>query len=261
MSGRRRLRKAITLVETLIALGVVAILTLLVIMGLRHVRGATTTVTDLAGLGASMHDFLLYAEDHDGRLPNVGLPRPPPRSVTFPYRADDSLAVQADLYWSNTNQWPRLMTEWKGRFEPYWHSAQGVADPRPAMPLPEGSPMLTPSQYALTLFEYSPTLITKPSLWTFPGRAAPSTEAIVPEYEIVAVWQVRHPSGKGVLAYLRGYERSRRNPILAAFADGAASSKSSDSAKQTAVMPLLPFPTLRGAPVAATLDGYQGVDF
>lgn len=258
----RHARPGLTLVETLIALFVVALLTALAIVALRQTRSKVTMLVDVTNIGSTFKDFAAYAAEHDGKLPNAGLPPTEPGASWTPYwpTANMSVDAMASQYWGQVTSWPRVVSHWKGRAEAYWHPSAGP-DIRHAPPgVPPEAIARQPLEWAETYFLYSYTMLSRPSLWTYPGRGATSYGPLLPEFEVVSLSRIRSPASKGVLVCLES-PTLPKGELAAAFADGSASNRKRSDAKPMAVNPTASIPTTRGQPVLTTMSGYEGADY
>lgn len=255
--NHRTARGGMTLVELTISMIIVALLTAGAIYALRSARARVRTATTVANLGLTARDFLAFAAEHDMIMPNVGLPAAPIVARWYSVGAMQgqpplSADVLASLYWTQTASWPRYFTWWRGSTPDHWYSAAGPTapeqDPR------QGAPIAPPFDSDLY---YSPTMITKPSLWTWPASAMTGWAALAPMYEVVSLAKVRRPSGKGMLTYNKA---EALGSICVAFCDGGASERNPADAGPTAQPPNYP-PNIRGKAVLHTIDGYLGADF
>lgn len=250
-------RRAMTLMEVAtgcIVLGVSASLACVSMAEMKRDAGASS---NLANIGSTIADFFVYADESQGKMPNFGLPSDP--AADWFYNDPAMITPNGDiakamLYASIAVDWPRLLTRRFGAERPHWHSDDGPFIPDMPAPLPPGASLVGPFP---SRFKYSLTLVTAPTMWTWPGRVGLRFDALTSEFEVVRQDSVTHPSRKGVLLFDRDEDQSR---WLVGFADGAASErKPSDGIP--AAQPVF-HPTVgRGRAVMSTINGYLGVDF
>ncbi|MGD9691488.1 MAG: Tfp pilus assembly protein FimT/FimU [Phycisphaerales bacterium] len=249
-------RSGISLLEVVIALGVIALLTALAITSLRRTRANTRDLRDTVSLGLTIRDFHAYANDQAGNYPNAGLAHTPESQWFFTAHLPPHL--QTGAYFSQMTAWPRVMHHWSGRFQTHWHSVDGYNDLGGTYPPTVGwTPEITPDQHTPTLFLYSLSMLTHPDLWARPGVGPLSMEQISTRCRLVQTADVAFPSLKGVLLFRN---REASGSWLVAFADGSASARLVADAAPPAAPPSGP-PDREGVPVLNTVDGYRGRDF
>ena len=253
-------RRAMTIVEVLLAISIIVVLTSILIVALRRVKPMKDEMMEVSNLRMTMTDFLAWAAEHEEKWPTYGLPEKTAPSGMYSRigQASNAAMMAAELYFGAITSWPSILGLWKGSDEPHWYQIGGpdlsFAANWPASSTPVGP---FPSKY-----QYTNTMRTRPELWQWPGAVPRMNRRgeMLPWASDVAVADVKQPSGKGVLVYDSGGGASPATRLYVAFADGSARLMDAASAKPTAFDPL--DRTIgRGDPVLATLDGYLGSDF
>lgn len=257
MNNAHRFRRAgVTLVEVLVALGVIAVLLAISLAAFRRARITANDAKDLSNLRMTMLDFISYCNDHQGAWPNAGLPDA--QDLWFYPPARSEWRTRIGLYESVAENWPMVLKRWSGASAEHWHSAYddftsgGRIDPSQARA--EGRDLFgVQSKYL-----YSRTFVTRWDAWTNPGLNVPFEEYARTYFRIVRLSDVVSPSAKGVLRHdARPGNTDLRH---CAFADGSASLRSMRAGRPTAVPPLWGSET-PGLPILSTLHGYLGADY
>ncbi|MGP1309225.1 MAG: type II secretion system protein [Phycisphaerales bacterium] len=243
-----RTRPGVTIVEVLVTIAATAILTGLLLFGIRAVRGQSLAMKDLHNLRLSGQDLLIWSVENDGKVLNIESPNSRLFQQAYPGLTPD-FNLYLSLYFSQFVNWPEFLEAVHGLKREHWQTAY-----RPGhINGPEGAP---PDLLQRQHFQLSPTLHTSPDLWADPTPAASALEC-APYIQSVRFSEVRHPSSKGMIAHLDIPQRSDVAHIL--FVDS--------SARRIATH-LLHAPTNNprsrsrgpGRPVLHTLDGHYGRD-
>jgi hypothetical protein len=242
-------RRAVTLVEVLVTIGVTVILTLILITGLRAVRGQTLAMKDLQNLRLSGQDMLLWSTDNDDKFLNFEDPTSDLFQRAYPSLASPPLSLYMSMYFAQYVHWPTYLAVYVGERREYW---QTVYRPTEIEAGPSSSPVTFPRQH----LQLSPTLHTSSSLWTRP-LAAGGTMACAPYIKVVRMGNIAHPSRKGVLAHLDIPQDAEHAHCL--FADQSASRWRQSNLSEPAGNPRNPRGE-NGRPVLHTFGGYEGVD-
>ena len=249
-------RRAMTLVELLVTLGVIAVLIAIAVPVLRAVYAMRHDAINLSNARATMQDFAAYAAAHDGELPNPGLPQNSRPGDPY-YFSTGGTPAAISVYGALEKQWPVVLKHWLGHSERHWHSSfddftfGGNIDPSD---VPEGYDVYGQQSQLL----YSPTCYTIAEVWTMPATVL-DEDAYREVPKVVRLDDIAHPGRKGVLVNRDRPGEPRQ--IYVAFADGAAAMHAIDDARPQAAPPRSADPNLPGFPVMATLHGYEGIDF
>lgn len=244
-------RRGVTLVEVLVTIAVAAVLTLILILSLRGVRGQTLAIKDLHNLRLSAQDMLLWSHDNDHKFLNFVDPTSSLfRTVNLGLESP-SFNLYCQLYLAQSINWAQYLQVGLGQPTPadHWDTAY-----RPqTVNIQAGSSLMTVER---PRFEYSPTMLTSPELWTESPPATNSLEC-APYFSVVRLSNVRFPSDKGMLCHRHVPEP--QSTIHVAFVDGSAAAHPTDSLKPPAGSP-----TSRtgspGHPVLHTMRGFEGAD-
>lgn len=232
--ARTRRRRAFTLTELLVSIGVIGALLAIVVTSLRSARGTALSTVSLNNLRDIGHTFRRYASAHRDEYPF------PPRSAeqpgTYgPIYFDPPGSPNPSNYYYHTLWpymeyiWPALMHDvapWPERFASWLSPGKRLPDPdKPAW-----------EQGVYTSYFYSNSFIAKPRVWS--GDTSVTDADIGP----VRTSMVTHPANK-VLAYdaeraylLPDVVAKHPRPIL--FADGSASLRHDKEAHPPASNPL-----------------------
>lgn len=249
-------RRGFTIVEVCVSLALTGLSLAVCAVALAERQQQAATTDNARRLGLTIADFAAYTADHRGYMVNAGLPEdqtaawfyPPPEAA-----AGAPFSVNAARYPAQTIEWPFILDRWLGRTEEHWHATEGpwVSKNRPPRP---GAIRVGPQP---SRFAYSFTMLSKPSMWTWPGRSDMSWEALAPEFEAVRADRIAFPDRKGVLLY---DPDDKLTPWVVAFADGSAGERDRERARPAAQPPFRNG-IERGRAVLATLDGYLGWDY
>lgn len=154
-------RRGVTLVEVLVTIAVAAVLTLILILSLRGVRGQTLAIKDLHNLRLSAQDMLLWSHDNDHKFLNFVDPTSSLfRTVNLGLESP-SFNLYCQLYLAQSINWAQYLQVGLGQPTPadHWDTAY-----RPqTVNIQAGSSLMTVER---PRFEYSPTMLTSPELWT-----------------------------------------------------------------------------------------------
>jgi hypothetical protein len=203
-----------------------------------------------------MVDFLVYAADHDGVAPNIGVPGVDNGSPWYigMETPNDMMAV----YFALDRSWPLYLNSYFGESHKYWHPPPG-----PEFPETLTQAGHTPDDYdedsllaMPSLYRYSENFLTTPALWTgdYSGLSLGDGLAFAVR---VRFDQTAFPAAKGVL--IQGGELKRRGRTPTAFVDGSASNISENQ-----FLSAVPYPFGTSSdpfsPVLTTKNGYEGRD-
>jgi prepilin-type N-terminal cleavage/methylation domain-containing protein len=242
-------RRAVTLIEVLVTVAVAVILTLIVIVGMRSVRGQTLAMKDLHNLRLSGQDILLWSVDNDGKVLNIETPDSKLYRIAYPSLPSPDFNLYLSLYFSQFVNWHEFLKALHGVEREHWVTAYRAR----LIQAPSGAP---PVALERQHFQLSPTLHTAAELWTNPTPAATSLEC-APYIKTVRFSSVRYPAGKGLIAHLDIPDTPETAHIL--FVDGSTERLSNDM-----LQPPTNNPRSRsrgpGRPVLHTLYGYNGRD-
>lgn len=240
-------RRAATLVEMLVVMGVVAALTAILIVSLRGVRSQASGVQNLSNLRATLVDFTAWGMSHDNRLPNVGLPTD--AGSDWYYGHDSGEEERQWLYLGQSLAWPLLMERWLGGAREHWHAVAG--------PYPTDAAGDDGADHA-SRFVYGDCLLTSPDVWTYPGQNW-QIGSLASHFRLNRFDGVAHPSRKGLLVHWHTPGTPRRWQF--GMADGSAHLRSPDEARPAATPLGASNSDERGVPVLHTENGVRGADF
>ncbi|MBL0921799.1 MAG: type II secretion system protein [Phycisphaerales bacterium] len=246
-------RRAVTLVEMLVAMGIVALLTAVLIVSLRGVRSQATDLQNLSNMRATLVDFVAWSVDHGGVMLNAGLPDS--QDGSWYYNGETDLVLRRHFYLAQSIQWPRVLHRWLDATHEHWHATRGPNDLDGDIDLEELADA-GQSQWAPSRFAYSATMLAAPESWTYPGRGW-TLDSFAERFERVAMERIRAPSQKGILTY---YNAAASEGRMVSFFDGSASFHADADLQAPGANPQAIPPTVRGRPVFDTLDGCRGVD-
>lgn len=247
--------RALTLLETMIAVAVIAVLLALLLPSIRGVRKQSEDAVNLSNLRQTMADFAAWSNDHKGAMVNAGLPEIG-QSEWF-YGPGQSTFMARSMYRSQINFWPRVLHHWSGENSEAWHATNGPStlngdlDPN----LPAFGDMSRwhdlPSR-----FMYSETMLTNSVVWQQWAQSM-SPDEFALSYKHVRFDEIFTPSTKGVLIL----REDRLEPIFwpTAFADGHAESRRSIDYRDPVSHPTSGSRT-PGKPVLHTAQGSAGSD-
>jgi hypothetical protein len=254
----RRARRAVTLVEVLVTIGVTVILTLILITGLRAVRGQTLAMKDLQNLRLSGQDMLLWSTDNDDVFLNIGTPGSPRWGVTGLPPGMDPVGI-GNTYWGQQSSWNVFLSVFTQRAEQHWQSSYGLRTfsgvvGGTTQELPEAGTRAY-AQYP-SRFRYSPAFLTAPEMWV-PDAYFENAGALVPYFADVRTAQVVHPASKAVLVNFEVVDHPERRHLAAV--DGSAHARDASAMQPVAPYTLAPAGT-PGIAGIHTLDGHRGRD-
>lgn len=121
-----RTRRGFTLVETLIAVAVVAVLLAIAIPSLRYAIRQSNVTIDLANLRSTHQQFYQWGVEHQDAFVNQGPPEPGRGFVLRPQNSDVQVAGP---YSMQTFYWPLVLGGWLGEGYETWHPR---AAPKPS---------------------------------------------------------------------------------------------------------------------------------
>lgn len=250
----RVIRRGVTLVELLVVAFVVSVLLLITVPVIRHFKVKHDDLVNIRNMGATMQDFYAWANDHDSRWPNAGLPSSP----LIRHYYDDALAPHDAHfdYFNQDIQWPEVLSLARMTPSAHWHSTRGFDEPdaQDAWLAARGNVAYA---QAATFYRFPVPLRTEWDAWTNPASTTYDSYAhFLARARLVRTTDVRHPSAKGVLVHTRPLAGSHWHVALA---DGHALRFSPTETMPTAVHPLASSGQ-PGAPVFATLHGAHGRD-
>ncbi len=254
-----RSRRAVTLIEVLVTVAVAVILTLIVIVGMRSVRGQTLAMKDLHNLRLSRQDMLLWSVDDDEKFLNVGMPGSP-RWGALGLPPGMNIQGIGSTYWGQQSSWNVFLAMFSRKSSQHWQSAYGLRTLSGAVGESANSTPPTPGTAAFaqspSRFRYSPAFLTIPEMWSA-DRYFESAAAIVPYFAEVRLSQTRSPSGKALLVNFEVPDEPERKHL--AFVDGSVAAKDNEILVDPAPYPLAPAGTV-GIQGIHTLNGYRGND-
>lgn len=235
-AARPRRRRAFSLVEVLVTIGIIGILLAIVATSMRGVRGTALSTVSLNNLRGIGHTFAHYASAHrdeypfpprSGDDPNIFGPLHfdppgPPNRPSYYYR---------DLWTFMEVIWPTLMHDvapWPEHYESWLSPGKHLPDP--------DIPAWDQAQTRYTSYRYSNSFIARPRVWS--GDTSVTNDDIGP----TRTSMVRHPSLKVLVfdaerAYLLP-ENAENHPRPILFVDGSAALRHDNDARSPAPNPL-----------------------
>jgi len=238
-------RRAVTIVELLVVVAVLAILLGILLPTLRGGKRASRDTIDLANLRSIHQQFRLWGNDHQDRFVNAGVP-PPGEPLTLSAGPGNGSVVGP--YLMQGTYWPLILSAWGEPGTRSWHSQRTVigAEWQFLGVGAQGGVFVRPSA-----FVYSFNLLTHPARWMPPACNTDSSE--LERYNTVVYWSsVAYPGRKGMMI-----DRSAEpDDAAASFVDGSARLFPAGRFSETAPGCLGGF----FSPVIATPFGYLGVD-
>lgn len=251
----RSTARALTLLETMIAIAVIAVLLALLLPNIRGVRRQSEDAVNLSNMRQTMTDFAAWSNDNKGAMVNAGLPelgqsawfygQVPPSNARFLYR-------------SQMYVWPRILYRWSGENSEAWHAATGPSTLNGDLDLNRLPAFADTSQWhdLPSRFVYSETILTNSAIWQHRPKAM-SSEEFASHYKVVRFDEIIAPAAKGVLILREDTADPPSWPT--SFADGHAESRISTNFRQP-----VPHPTSNsrapGKPVLHTEGGSSGSD-
>lgn len=248
--------RALTLLETMIAIAVIAVLLALLLPNIRGVRKQSEDAVNLSNLRQTMTDFAAWSNDHDGVMVNAGLPDD--HAAHWFYGAASGAPLARSLYRSQMQVWPRILYRWSGENSEAWHAPNGPSTLNGDLDLKSLPAFGDRSQWhdLPSRYIYSETMLTSSAVWQQWDQAQ-STDEFALAYKQIRFDEIIAPANKGVLIL----REDQIEPIVwpTAFADGHVESRRSADFRDP-----VSHPTSRtrapGKPVLHTLQGSAGFD-
>ncbi|MGP1309542.1 MAG: type II secretion system protein [Phycisphaerales bacterium] len=245
-----RTRRAVTLMELLVTIGVVAIVVGITIPVLRTVALQRHDVRNLTSLRSTHQQFRQYANDNDDSFVNCGPPRRPGYPAVIDYGEPNGF--EHISYLGQSGWWPMVLATYTREGFPTWHSTHWLPPDDPPPHIRRG---YTNTRYiAESGFLYSPACITAPAMWR------DGVDHLTPmdgHFRRVRWSETVHPAAKGLLfdsvAPLRSETSDKRQ---VAFVDGSV--RMEDFLRPTGAPPGA---ARRGTAVLWTPHGILGRDF
>lgn len=241
---QRRLRSGVTLVEVLVAIGIIGVLISLALPALSRVRSAARASICLANLQSIGRTFELYLQEHDGEYPfaEAGAPLP----------IEGGAVIFDSSHWSLAHHWPSLMhgtAPWPEHFQA-WICPGSPRDPKTPWRYELGGGYAGPS------YRYCYGFFARPQVWT------PEASADVSLLKPIRRHEPAHPSRKvmlfdGEMAHLPHESTDSGEPRPMLFADSHASLRQMRDATEPIVNPF----TEQAIPLHDTPDGVYGRDY
>jgi len=295
----RRRYSGFTLVELLIAVAIMALLVAILIPTLSGIWGKSRELVDLANLRSTHSDFVAWAADRHGAIPNAGGPFETSAASRGYYGVFHNEDRGWGMYTLQNELWPNLLRQaYGGRIQRYWHSSyedftqDDLDGDISTLAIPDDGSTPSETDQNAPGSEPEPGIIGDVTVDDLVGTAmdyrSGSISHLQTEYRLgltlltdASVWsnpgavrstrwvrnyarrvrftEVQNPSRKGLL-YLKSWPRASEGWHHVAFVDGAVSIRNWADAMPTAVSP---FDTAGepGDPVNATFNGYRGIDF
>jgi prepilin-type N-terminal cleavage/methylation domain-containing protein len=264
MNTHQSSRRAVTLIEVLVTVAVAVILTLIVIVGMRSVRGQTLAMKDLHNLRLSGQDMLLWSADNDEKFLNLESKDSPVYRTVYHFDPNPAPEMFWGAYYSQPQNWNQILGIATGLRHMHWQSAYGL----PARPQGmewtldrdtemylRGDPNISLS---LSRYRYTLTLVTRPDLWEDRAHAIANAHTdLEPFARGIRVSNVRFPSGKGMLSNYALTPEDHH--VHAVYVDGSAERRTLDSMVQPTVNPAN-FQGAIGVPIYHTKHGHNGRD-
>lgn len=242
-------RRAVTLLELLVAMGVVMVVVAITIPVLRSVVMQRHDAKNLASLRSTHQQFRQYANDHQDYFVNAGPPRRPELPTLIDYGEPNGFIHMT--YLAHTVWWPMVLATYTREGFPTWHSTHWPAPDDVSEPIFSGYDQ--PRFIAQSGFQYSPACITSPQMWRDAADGAQQWSY----YRFVRWSETAHPASKGLLydAVRPSVERGLEVRSVV-FVDGSARKHNFFEAIASP-----PGAERRGAPVEWTPEGIHGRDF
>lgn len=242
-------RRAVTLLELLVTIAATVVLTAILIVTIRGVRGQTLSAMNINNLRMSMQDLHAWSAENDSKMLNIESPQSYIYRTGFRDYPNPSDRFFRDVYWGQITSWSQYLFLATGQRHKHWTTAypEPVAND-PNIP-PHAGRVVDPT------FLYSPTMITSSSLWTVPPPSTSIEEASA-YFRTVRVSDIAHPGRKGVLVHLHAAQEGAHH---IAFADGHAAAHRDEDLTPPTTSPtsMVGAP---GRPVLHTPAGHEGVD-
>ena len=258
-------RRAVTLLELLVTVAATIVLTAVLIVTIRGVRGQTLVVKDLNNLRLSAQDMLVWSAENNSKFLNIESTESSLYQSAFSFGQNPVSDRFWGYYYSQPHDWNRMLGMGTAQRHLHWHSAYGLpiqppelqwsAD-RDATLWRRGDPQVS---IQLSRFRYTLTLVTRPELWENSANAiSTSASQLEPYSRAVRIDDTRFPSGKGMLSnyFLTPDDTSH---VHVAFVDGSSERRSRASMVEPAIDPAS-FQGVPGYPVQHTRHGHWGRD-
>lgn len=185
-------RKGFTLVETLVAIAVIAILLGILIPVLRQAIGRSKAVNDLVNLRSTHQQFYEWGVDHDNFFLNVG---PPSDDGSVTIGAGEGNGFVVGPYTLQSSYWPLILAASGLPGVASWHSSLDVI---PENPDYLGRAVEGGRYVRKSTFLYSQNLITAPGRWVSPSCAESQTN--LARFNVFVRWdQPSYPAEKGFM--------------------------------------------------------------
>lgn len=207
-------RKGFTLIETLVAIAVIAVLVGIAVPVLRRAFETSKDVRDLANLRSTHQQFYQWGSEHEDRFVNLG--PPPDGEDLMVIGAGPGNGFVVTGYSVQSRLWPLVLARWGAPGVPSWHC---VWEPVPDGPNHLGKACEGGMYVRETSIIYSVTFLTEPARWTSP----PCREAyeVRDRYYTFVKWSsVAFPSSKGLMIDECEQHIAVERPIV--FVDGSA---------------------------------------
>ncbi len=157
-----------TLIETLVSIGIIAVLVAILVPGVASVRNSAIDAASLANLRTHAQIVSVYAVDHNDRAPYFADP-----DATFSVVRAHGRTIVFE-YFGSSEIWPYALVDQYYQFG--LDDGMGIfARPGPEVPV----------------YQYSPTMITRPQFWNDRTRS-------VGQLRAVRLSETRYPSAKAV---------------------------------------------------------------
>lgn len=256
-------RRAVTLLELLVTVAATILLTGILLVTIRGVRGQSFVMRDLNNLRLSAQDMLAWSVENDDKFLNIENPQSRLWTTAMPAGISSAERDFWSLYYSQSTDWNRLLGTATSRRHMHWQSAYG----RPALPAGlewaedqyaelerTGNPELS---VKLSRYQYSLAFVTRPELWENQPHALVPGDRIREWAKAVRTSETRTPSGKGLLINRLIPDDPHHAHIV--FVDASAARIPLHDLAAPAIAPHL-FTPAPGHPVLHTLMGYEGTD-
>lgn len=240
-------RRAFTLIEVLVVIGIIGVLIAIVVPSLSSARaagGETVTRSNMKQLGATMENYIqVYDQTYPYAPPGAFL------FLTPPEERDDGSSGAIVPYWNLDAYWVALMHDiapWREHYRT-WIGPGGIAD--------EHDPWKDEDGFRFPSYRLSHTFFARPELW------APATQDDPSFYRPVHAQDVLYPASKVMmwdaeLTHLASNPKADRDMRSMLFGDGHVEGRRLSVA---ATPPTIPFKQTK--PVQDTPDGVHGRDY
>lgn len=241
--------RAVTLLELLVALGVIAALLSIFLVAARVQFDRARGVDDLQRLRSIHLQFFAWGADRNDRFVNQG---PPSGSGEFVLRLRQGGGSIHSSYFIQSDYWTWVLASDLGRGERAWHPRSDESDPPSPRLVPDmpGRDFIRPS-----FFRYSLAMLVDPAFWTYPScNYQPEVKRGF--YRFVRWSETAHPSAKALHFDSAALENSGGVSAPVSFVDGSADTLAWSNAVRddSGDCP-------SAAPVEATPRGVLGRDF